>query len=802
MAAKLKDHASIDIILKEMSLEEKLQLLTGDTMFHTKGFEKYGIPRTCYLDGGTGFNTMQMRIEASILTLNEISGRPDAEQQDDVMGTRNMAALEMRHVMHGDRELSTEQQEIAQVHQKISAELLPNPGVIGCFPPGILLGATWNKDTVYACGEALGREANAFGIDVLLGTPNVNLHRDPRNGRLFEGYSEDPYLITALAPSFAKGIQETGVAANVKHFAANNQETERMGINEIISERVLRELYLPGFRACVQEGDCKTVMSAYNKINGVACAQNHWLLEEILRDEWGFEGLVVSDWGAVYDRVEGLKSGNDLTMPGPRKISMLVDALDNGDLPIETVDRSVRRYLELMLELPAVTGRRYTSVDVTHSYNAAYKAAVEGIVLLKNNGLLPLASGTGISFYGKRSKETIASGAGSAEVTTKLSTNLYDEAEKRLGSDRVWYEEVPANAGVVVVTVGGNGQEGSDRPDMKMEPDDAATLNRAIAAAKKAGKPIILVLNTSAPVELTDVIDEFAAVLCLFLPGMAGGKAGIDILFGDAEPGGRLPLSWPRYYRDTPTAINFPGDSGEVVYGEGIFVGYRYYDEKQIKPLYPFGYGMSYAEFELSGLNVPGTFDCDKEDQIEVSLKVRNTGARKGSQVVQLYIHDEISTLKKPYKELKEFEKVCLDPGEEKIVAFCLNKSAFASYDSRLKQWVSEPGLYQILVGTSSEDIALSASLNLAAANPYGLSVESGIGKIVSNPVAIGLLRQHVPNIDLYMPLRSLTIFTGGTSFREIWQGYADHFGDQTEQTAILNNFDQALKEASRHGNL
>ena len=802
MATKLKDKASIDAIINEMTLEEKLLLLTGETMFFSKSMEKYGIPAACYLDGGTGFNTMQMRLEVAIQALNAVKGLPDSEAQDDVMGTRNIAALQMRQVMQGEGKLSGEQQEYARVNKRLSDDLIPNPDVVGCFPPGMLLGATWDEEAVYACGEALGRESAAFGIDVLLGSPNINLHRDPRNGRLFEGYSEDPHLVSALAPHFVKGVQESGVAANVKHFAANNHETDRMGINEVIPERALRELYLPGFKACIQKGGCKTVMSAYNKINGTACAQNHWLLEEVLRDEWGFDGLVMSDWGAVYERVEGLKNGNDLTMPGPRKISMLVDAVNGGELPMETVDKSVRRYLELTLTLPSMTGKRYKTVDLKHSFDAAYKAAVGGITLLKNDGILPLSGKKGISFFGVRSKKPVASGAGSAEVNTNLATNLYDEARKRLGKNKVCFEEIADNTGVVIVTVGGNGQEGSDRPNMKMELDDAVVLKRAITTAKEHDKPVILVLNTCAPVELIDVIDDVSAILCLYLPGMAGGKAGIDILFGDADPSGRLPLSWPRYYHDTPTAVNFPGENGEIVYGEGLFVGYRYYDEKKTKPLFPFGFGMSYTKFSLSGLKAPKSFDCDKSESVKVSLKVKNTGTRSGSEVVQLYIHDEVSTLRKPFKELKGFKKVYLAPDEEKTVTFILDKCAFSSYDDRLGCWTAEPGDYEIMVGTSSEDIALSVPVKLTADNPYGLSCEISLGKIVSSPEAMRIVRQIVPNADEHIPFRSLAIFTGGTSFKDIWSSYSEHFGTSEEQVGLLAKINETLIDASRQGKI
>ena len=796
MSTQLKDKTSIDSILAEMTLEEKLLLLTGESMFFTKKFKKYGIPKSCWLDGGTGFNTMQMTIEAAIQAEMKVKGDSyDPNGADNTMGAGIPEGFLTLNAMTEAEKMTPEEQKFTQAFMESSSQLLPDQNTVGCFPPGMLLGATWDPEAVYACGEALGREFSAYGVDVMLGSPNVNLHRDPRNGRLFEGYSEDPCLTSKLAPNYVKGVQDTGVIASVKHFAANNQETDRMSVNEIIPIRALYELYLPGFRACVQEGGCKTVMSAYNSINGIPCSHNPWLLKEVLRDDWGFEGVTVCDWGGVYDRVEGMKNGTNLTMPGPRAIGMLTEAVKKGVLSIETIDQSARRFLELLLEMPVMKGKKYTAVDTAYSFAAAYKAACEGITLLKNDGILPLSKDSGVTFFGSRSKHLVASGAGSAEVATTLVTQLYDEAEKKLGYGKVWYEEITPDTDVVFVTVGSNGQEGSDRPDMKMEIEDAVILKQAIEAAKKATKPVVLLLNTSTPVEIADIIDDVAAILCLYLPGMAGGKAGVDVLFGDAEPAGRLPLSWPRHYIDTPTAINFPGENQKVIYGEGLYVGYRYYDEKKIEPLFPFGYGLSYTQFSFSDLLVPESFVYDQQPAVSISVKVRNDGNRTGSQVVQLYLHDEKSTLIKPYKALKAFQKVYLEPGEEKKVMLTLTKEDFAAYDDGRKEWTVEPGMFKILIGTSAKDIILEAPLRVRGYNPYGVSMDTAIGEIIANQVTMKILERYIPGLDMQETFGPLLVLMKSTPFKEVWPALSSYFATEAERERALENIDKAFQE-------
>lgn len=754
MATKLKDVGSIEKIISEMSVEEKAACITGGSSFYSRSMEKYGIPKLLLLDGGTGFNTNQFYLEK---VFQEYAKKREQEGNpiDDEECVGRMGGLE---IVLSDPDLWQKRSEYANASLKEKE--------YGCYPPGMLMGATWNPSVIEACGHALGKETNMRGVDVLLGSPNVNIHRDPLNGRLFEGYSEDPCLVSKLAPSLVKGIQDEGIIANVKHFAANNQETDRMGVNEHISERALREIYLPGFQACVQAG-CKTVMSAYNKINGVPCAQNRWLLQDVLRKEWGFDGFVVTDWSAAYDQVEACAAGNDLVMPGPRQFSTLVKAVANKSLKEEDLDECVRNFLKIVLETPAMKGRR-TAFDMREGIDAAYQAAKEGITLLKNDGVLPLKKGTGLAFYGECSKQMIACGAGSAAVNTSLNTSVYECAAAALGEENVCFGEIKEDTGAVIVTVGARGQEGADRPDMLMEPEDRAALDTAIQAAEEKNLPVIVLLNVAGPVQIVDWEPKAAAILCLFLPGMQGGQAAMDILFGKVNPSGKLPLTFPKKYRDCPTYGNFPGYNSEVWYGEGIYVGYRYYERKGIEVMYPFGFGMSYSTFDITNVSAPDSVNVD-EDDVRVSVSVKNTGTMAGAEVVQLYIHDVEATLEKPVKELKAFKKVYLEAGEEKEIFLTLKKEDFASYDCRLGKWATEPGEFLLLVGNSSADISQTVSVEIFCENPYIIGPQTDVVKVVSNPRAVQIV-EKVTDIKLRDVAGSYIVFQPLTPFERIWQ--------------------------------
>ncbi len=399
MAAKLTDRSSIPAVVAELTLEEKAHLLTGASSFTQYAVERLGIPSCTVLDGGTGINFQQYWGDVYSRALKRDSGKNNLSLSGISNSAKVMPILDK---LESDIPLTDEEQKVADYIRKEMKAIMPYEQQPGCFPPGMLLGATWDPKTVYDCGSAVGREMDAYKVDMVLGSPNVNIHRDPMNGRVFEGYSEDPCLAASLAPEFVKGLQAEGPIANVKHFAANNQETHRQNVDETIPLRALEEIYFPGFKACVQEGKVKSVMSAYNKINGTACAMNHWLLTDVLRGEWGFDGLVVSDWGAAYDQAKAIAAGNDLDMPGPRDIQPILDAVANGSLKMEEIDLAVSRMLQMLLDMPVMKGRKYDKIDPDYSKDVAYRCAEEGITLLKNDGLLPLKKGCKTQLFRQR----------------------------------------------------------------------------------------------------------------------------------------------------------------------------------------------------------------------------------------------------------------------------------------------------------------------------------------------------------------------------------------------------------------
>ncbi len=770
---KLKDKASVDRVIAQMNIREKIEVLTGSSLFFGKSMEKYGIPSIYYLDGGTGANYFQMYLDCFCKN-NEMT----KEGGDAIFDVDSEAqVVPMLLELEWDKEAAKKadpalQKQLAFMHEKMKA-YIPGGVLPGCFPPGILLGSTWDAESVREVGVALGAEANYYGIDVLLGTPNVNIHRDPLGGRVFEGYSEDPCLTAALAPELVKGVQESGVLADVKHFAANNQETDRRGVNEMIPARALQEIYFPGFKACVKEGGCKTVMSSYNAINGVPSAHNHWLLTEVLRDDWGFEGFVVSDWGGAYDQAKAFAAGNDVDMPGPRDVDKVVCAVQNGELSEEAVDTALRRYLGMVLESPAMTGRKTPKIDIEASEKAAYRAAAEGMVLLKNEGgVLPLSENSRVSFFGEKSKKFIESGGGSANVITDRTTNLFDCTADIIGRENVAFETIGKDTDAVIITVGVIGQEGFDRADMEIEAGDKKTLMRAVEEAKAAGKKVIVVLNVCGPVRVSEFIGSIDALLCVFIPGMEGGRAAADILFGRIVPSGKLPLTFPKEYKDCPTYGNFPGRDKEVWYAEGIMVGYRYYDFRAVEPMFPFGFGLSYTNFELSGPTLSADrLDLNGDGETGVRVRVKNTGSRAGKEVVQLYIAHIGSTLIKPPKELKAFQKVFLEAGEEKTVTFTLRADMLKSYDLGKNAWLAEPGRYEVIIATSSRDIRGCANIEAFGYNPYGVDENTTLGQLVIIPGALDELLRHCPVGALTRQSVEMSILFAATgALKDYWQ--------------------------------
>lgn len=786
----------IKTILEQMTIEEKADMVCGASNFCTADASRYGVPAIRMLDGGTGINYEQLIADLIL------SWRTNPCDEEEAWLMKDFSATEERNVIFDyfrpDKLTEKETKVWKKVREYLKEQFIKNTTnndttlafveMAGdaaadimspaCFPCGMMLGATFNPDVVNQTGHALGREARAYGVSMLLGTPNINIHRDPLGGRLFEGFSEDPCLVAKLAPEYVKGVQAEGVAANIKHFAANNQEKNRQGINETISERALQEIYFPGFRACVEQAQPATVMAAYNKINGTACTANEWLLDGILRKYWGFEGMVVSDWGAVYDPIAALKAGNDLNMPGitadPEKV---VQAVEAGELIEEELDRNVARVLELM-----DTYGSPECYDMSAQYimdmskQAAYKAACEGIVLLKNeNGIFPIRSKgkagndsvfetvsdeevmSGVVLCGSGAIRLYDCGTGSAGITTDKDSSIYEGLIQNGVEVSIGIPAAGKRAGIstYICVARIPGMEGNDRKNMKLSAEDAQILNQMLDLKRE--NPMVklgLILNVSGPVDLALWEHELDGIFCMFLPGMEGGHAMADILTGRVNPSGKLPLTFPKKHKDTPTYLNFPGDGYQVNYGEGIYVGYRYYDKKMVEPLYPFGHGLSYSHFEISNEraiadSVPvelvypdGKVDNKKmpvlTDSLRIAVDVINQGPEEfseGMEVVQLYISDPYATISKPVKELKAFKKIRLAYGEREKVTFTLTKEDFASFDSDLHQWVAEEGVYNILIGNSSRNIVCSMPVYLDAKTEYSYSLQTPIKVLYENSV-------------------------------------------------------------------
>ena len=708
--------------------QEKIRLVNGASFFGTAEIPEKEIPRLQLLDGGTGINFEQLFGD-----FLSHAGRT---------GIGGDALRNVLKFFYTPEQLPDEaSKELYRWICEKLRERFPAMTAPGCYPPGILLGATWNPEIVHAVGSALGKEARAYGVNVLLGTPNVNLHRDIRNGRLFEGYSEDPCLVSELAPALVKGVQEQGVAANVKHFAANHQETNRMNVNEWIPERALQELYFPGFHACVDAG-VATVMSAYNQINGVPCTENRAMLHDMLRGEWGFEGVIMSDWNAVYHPAAAVNAGNDLAMPGPIAPDALTAALANGTLSEEALTVSASRIAKLA---KAYARPASGDIPIAQTDRVAYDAAAEGIILLKNEAAaLPLAASAKIALYGEHAEYLLTCGEGSAGILTNRNVSFYGALSQRF--DSVSLHHMDSNTDTLVYVYSLPGQEGHDRKDISLPKHIAKEWTSLLSEADCRGLKKILVLNVSAPVALDGWEDRFDGIFCVFLPGMQGANALADCLCGTVNPSGKLPLSWPKRMEDMPAYLNFPGDGMQVHYGEGIFVGYRWYDARKIQPLYPFGHGLSYTDFCIEKL-ITQT-ECFT-DAVTVSASVVNTGSRPGKTVVQIYISDSSSTLTKPVRELKAFRKVFLKPGERKTVSFTLPRRAFESYDPNLRQWTMEEGYYEITAGLSSRDLQAGCQIYADVISAYSFGPKTSIKVIMENHELKQILQEFFTEMQL-----------------------------------------------------
>ena len=650
-------------ILKQMTLEEKASLCSGENFWVTKPIERLGVPSVRVSDGPHGLRKEQESAGTNIM-------RPAVPAT--------------------------------------------------CFPPSCALASSWDTETVAEVGKAIAEEAKALGVSVVLG-PGVNIKRSPLCGRNFEYFSEDPYLAGKLGEAYVDAVQKENVGVSLKHFCANNQETLRMSVDARVDERTLREIYLAAFENIVKKTQPMTIMSSYNKLNGTYMAENKRLLTDILREEWGFKGIVVSDWGAINDRVEGVKAGNDLEMPGNKGYNdrNIIKAVKEGVLSEEDLDKVVLRMIRFAFE-GAEKKVENAPQKLDEHHIVARKAAANSAILLKNEDkILPLSGKEKIAVVGELAKTLRYQGAGSSHINppkTVSFTQALDEEKvpytfaagytlKGNGYKKSLIEEAKNAAkdkDVVLVFIGltdAYESEGFDRSHMDL-PSSHGLL---ISELKKVNDNVVVVLAGGSPVSVESWVDDAKALLNVYLGGQAGGQATYDVLFGKVNPSGKLPETYAKA-NDALSAKYFPMGPRCVEYRESVFVGYRYYDTAKQDVRFPFGFGLSYTEFEYSDMTVSSE-KIEENEPLKVKITVKNVGKTDGAEVVELYVKDNESTVFRPEKELKGFKKVFLKAGESKEVEFTLDSRSFAYYNVNISDWHVESGEYTISIGASSRDI-------------------------------------------------------------------------------------------------
>lgn len=650
------------------------------------------------------------------------------------------------------------------------------------FPIATLLACSWDTALVKNVGYAVGSEVLEYGVDIIL-MPALNLHRNPLCGRNFEYYSEDPLLTGCITASMVKGIQEKGVGTSIKHFAANNQETNRNNINTIVSERALRELYLKGYEIAVKQSDPWTVMSSYNKINGIYASENYDLLTTVLRKDWRFKGFVMTDWFGGKDPVAQMKAGNDLLMPGrPQQSEAIMEAVNNGLLDITVLDLNVKRILNIIRRTPTYKHYKYSNnPDLKTHAKIARMAATEGMVLLKNDkATLPLTADKKIALFGNASYDIVIGGTGSGDVNEAYSisleqglTNTGVNVEATLKNSYLNYlEQAKANqprrrmsfrppppiasmpvsdslinamqkkTDVALITIGRIAGEFSDRKledDYRLTSAEQEMIKHVSEAFHAKNKRVIVVLNIGGVIETVSWREQADGILCAWQPGQEAGNAIADVLLGKVNPSGKLADTFPVNYKDVPSAKNFPGAPADkpdsVIYEEGIYVGYRYYNTFDVKPAYEFGFGMSYTDFKYGKLKLNSSkFD----GEITATLKISNNGKTAGKEVVQMYLSAPSEKMKKPVCELKAFAKTkLLQPGESQLLSFTLRAADLASFDTQRSSWIAEKGKYVLKAGASVLDIRQKANFKLEKE----LSVEK-VNKALIPQVAIKNFRE------------------------------------------------------------
>lgn len=698
------DHR-IEEIIKSLTLEEKASMLSGGDYWLTREMPEKGVPVMMMADGPHGLRKQEAEV--------------------DMLG----------------------------INESVPAT---------CFPSAACICNSWDEMLIQKIGEAIGEECQAEQIGLLLG-PGNNIKRSPLCGRNFEYFSEDPYLSGKMAAGHIKGVQNKGVGTSLKHFAANSQETYRMSVDSVVDERTLREIYLTGFEIAVKEGKPWTIMGAYNRINGNFCCENYHLLQEILRDEWGFDGVVISDWGGVNDQAAATGRGFDLRMPylNEEESEKIVKAVKKGQLEESSVNTALGRILKMILTAED-NKRTDVTVDKEKHHLLAETAAADSMVLLKNdNQVLPLKKEDKVAFIGPFAEHIRYQGGGSSHINaTFLHTvpqvlkirnviNEWSYAEgfplNREENDDAMEEEalkMAERSDKIVLFLGlpdGWESEGFDRKQMSL-PDNQNKLFEKLA---ETGKPVTVIIFSGAPVELP-WIEKAAGLITAYTAGQAVSEALVDILTGTVNPSGKLAETWPVKQMDVPCALNYP-QKKTAVYEEGIYVGYRYYEKKQMPVCFPFGCGISYTEFVYSNLQVEKDDFVDTEKVI-VSVDVENIGKRSGKEIVQLYVSEKRPEVSRPVMELKGFSKVPLAAGEKKTVTFVMDKRSFAYYQIELGDWYVKSGEFDLLIGASSKDIRLRKTVHVTGSIEKNMkfTLFSTMEELLENPKSARILQQFM----------------------------------------------------------
>lgn len=733
----------IKALVSQMTLEEKAGLCSGLDFWHTKPVERLGVPSVMVSDGPHGLRKQ--------------------DEKADHLG----------------------------VNDSIKAV---------CMPAACATASSFDRDLMGRMGQAIGDSCQHEKLGVVLG-PAVNIKRSPLCGRNFEYFSEDPYLAGEMSAAYINGVQSKNVGTSIKHFAANSQEHRRMSSSSNADERTLREIYFPAFEISVRKAQPWTVMCSYNRVNGVYASENPWLLTDVLRGEWGFKGYVMSDWGAVSDRVAGVAAGLDLEMPSSGGINdrKIVAAVQSGELDERIVDQACERILEINYRY-LDNARPETPWDQEADHQLSARIAEECMVLLKNDGILPLNKTDEVAFIGEFAAKPRFQGGGSSHINAFRTTSAVEAAQglpvtyvqgysaaRDMATDEMIAEAVQAAkaAKVAVVFAGlpdAYESEGYDRAHMAMP----ACQNRLIEAVAGANPNTVVVLHNGSPVEMP-WLGKVKAVLEAYLGGQAVGIATVRLLYGDANPCGHLAETFPVKLSDNPSYLYYGGEGDEADYREGVFVGYRYYDKKEMPVLFPFGFGLSYTTFACSNLRLSGAKITDQET-LTATVTVTNTGSRAGKTVVQLYVGDRESTVLRPIRELKGFEKVELQPGESRDVTFTLDKRAFAYWNAAIHDWHVETGAFTIEVGQSSRDIEVSGEVTVEStvALPRHYTADSIFMDVMADPKAkealgpmlASIQKAFAPSADAgdaaqeaisadmglammrYMPLRGLVSFS------------------------------------------